>query len=172
MRLSTPFKFIIVAAEELASIIINQGYNLRPLLWSNTSESKVKLTMIKALIHNAVWPLRFIFKKDEKTGQWMVFEHDVVLDMVLGIVRKLKYWNYVDNLNNLYCTAAAAIYCILMWYSSRKSNSTVKFMAKDLKYMYDMLKNHITNIIEKDENLAKRWLDVKAYTIVRLADVA
>jgi hypothetical protein len=172
MRLSAPFEFIIVAAEELASIIIDRGYDLRPSLWSNTSESKVKLTMIKALIHDAAWPLRFIFKKDEKTGQWMAFEHDAVLDVVLGVVRKLKYRNYVDNLDNLYCTAAAAIYCILMRYSSGKSDSTVKFTAKDFKYMYDMLKNHITDIIEKDENLAKRWLDVKAYTIVRLADVA
>jgi hypothetical protein len=91
MRLSAPFEFIIVAAEELASIIIDRGYDLRPSLWSNTSESKVKLTMIKALIHDAAWPLRFIFKKDEKTGQWMAFEHDAVLDVVLGIVRKLKY---------------------------------------------------------------------------------
>ncbi|KAG2143845.1 hypothetical protein BD769DRAFT_1382915 [Suillus cothurnatus] len=168
MRLSAPFEFIIVAAEELASIIIDRGYDLRPSLWSNTSESKVKLTMIKALIHDAAWPLRFIFKKDEKTGQWMAFEHDAVLDVVLGVVRKLKYRNYVDNLDNLYCTAAAAIYCILMRYSSGKSDSTVKFTAKDFKYMYDMLKNHITDIIEKDENLAKRWLDVKAYTIVRM----
>ncbi|KAG1844368.1 hypothetical protein F4604DRAFT_1689124 [Suillus subluteus] len=167
MQLSVPFKLIMAAAEELAFIVIDRGYDLCPSLWSSTSESKFKQTKIKALIDDAMWPLKIIFKKDEKTGQWMAFEHDVVLDVVLGVVRKLKYWRYVNDLDNLYCTAVAAIYCVLMRFSSGKLDRTIEYTAEDFKFMYNMLKKHITDVIEKDENLAKRWSDVKAYTIVR-----
>ncbi|KAG2127604.1 uncharacterized protein EDB93DRAFT_1270149 [Suillus bovinus] len=63
-----------------------EGYDLRPLIWSNTSESKWKQKKIKSLIGDTTRPLKFLFKKDEETGEWMVFEHDALLDVVLGVL--------------------------------------------------------------------------------------
>ncbi|KAG2119187.1 hypothetical protein DEU56DRAFT_918696 [Suillus clintonianus] len=171
MTLSAPFKLIMAVSKEIALNVVDRGYDLRPSLWSDTSESKWKQTKINDLVNDVTWPLKFIFKRDEKTNQWMAFEHDAILDVVIGVVRKLKYQHYVNNLDNLYCTAVAAIYCVFKQYSSGKLQE-MEFTAQAFKFMYDMSKKHITDVIEKDEDLAKRWLDVKALTIVRLADVA
>ncbi|KAG1836599.1 hypothetical protein C8R48DRAFT_782923 [Suillus tomentosus] len=168
MSLSAPFKLIMTACKELAFSVVDRGYDLRPSLWSNTPESLWKLQKIKSLIDDATWPLKFIFKKDEETGEWMAFEHDAILDVVLGVVRKLKYLRYINDLDNLYCMAAAAIYFVFTQFSSGK----VEFTAEAFKFIYDLLKGHITNVIEKDERLAKRWSGVKARTTIRLADIA
>lgn len=171
MKLSAPPKLIMAACKEIALIVIDRAYDLRPSLWSNTAESKLKRVKIKDLIGDVTWPLKFIFKKDEITDQWMAFEHDAILDVVIGVVRKLNYWDYVYDLDNLYCTAAAAIYCVLMQFSSGWFNRAVDFTAESFKFMYDLLMGHIINVIKKDESLAKRWVDVKAYTSTRLSDL-
>lgn len=159
-------------ADEVASIVIDRGYDLRPSLWSNISEVKSRQSKIGALIDDAMWPLKFIYKKDETTGQWMAFEHDAILDVVLGIVRKLKYLLNVTDLDNLYCTAVAAVYCVLLRLSSGKLNRTILFTSEAFRFMYDISMKHITDVIEKDGVLGKRWLDVKNYTFKRLFDVA
>jgi hypothetical protein len=160
-------------SKEVVSAVIDRGYDLRPSLWSGISELKWKRTKIRALICDVKCPLKFIFKKDDKTGQWMAFEHDAILDVVLGVVTKLKYRHYVKDLNNLYCTATAAVYCVFQQFSSAKSSPReVEFTAQAFKFMYDLSKAHITDVIEKDEDLAKRWSDVKAYTTLRLDDIA
>ncbi|KAG1733771.1 hypothetical protein EDD22DRAFT_852578, partial [Suillus occidentalis] len=160
MKLSAPPKLIMAACKEIALIVIDRAYDLRPSRWSNIVESKLKRVKIKDLIGDVTWPLKFIFKKDEITDQWMAFEHDAILDVVIGVVRKLNYWDYVYDLDNLYCTAAAAIYCVL-----------TQFSSGCFKFMYDLLMGHIINVIKKDESLAKRWVDVKAYTTTILSDL-
>ncbi|KAG1751952.1 hypothetical protein EDD22DRAFT_850687, partial [Suillus occidentalis] len=170
MKLSAPPKLIMAACKEIALIVIDRAYDLRPSRWSNI-ESKLKRVKIKDLIGDVTWPLKFIFKKDEITDQWMAFEHDAILDVVIGVVRKLNYWDYVYDLDNLYCTAAAAIYCVLTQFSSGWFNRAVDFTAESFKFMYDLLMGHIINVIKKDESLAKRWVDVKAYTTTILSDL-
>ncbi|KAG2745030.1 hypothetical protein P692DRAFT_20877551 [Suillus brevipes Sb2] len=172
MQLSAPSKLIMAACKEIALIVIDRAYDLRPSLWSNTVESKLKQVKINDLINDATWPLKFIFKKDKNTNQWMAFEHDAILDVVIGVVRKLNYLRYVKHLDNLYCTAVAAVYCVLTQFSSGWLNRAIEFTAERFKFMYDLSREHITNVIEKDESLARRWVDVKAYTTVRLNDVA
>ncbi|KAG2082780.1 uncharacterized protein F5147DRAFT_783174 [Suillus discolor] len=171
MSLSAPFKILMAACKELAFSVVDRGYDLRPSLWSNTLESKWKQKKIKSLIGNATWPLKFLFKKDEETGQWMAFEHDTLLDVVLGVVRKLKYRHYIRDLDNLYCMAAAAIYCVLMQFSSRKLDREIEFSTETFKFIYDLSKQYIANVIQKNKKLAKRWSDVKARTMTRLADI-
>ncbi|KAG1853550.1 hypothetical protein C8R48DRAFT_777061 [Suillus tomentosus] len=171
MSLSAPFKHLMAACKELAFSVVDRGYDLRPSLWSNTSESKWKQKKIKSLIGDATWPLKFLFKKDEETGQWMAFEHDALLDVVLGVVRKLKYRPYIQDLDNLYCTATAAIYCILMQFSSGKLDREIECSAESFKFVYDLSKQYIVNVIQKNEKLAKKWSDVKARTMTRLADI-
>lgn len=85
----------------------------------------------------------------------MAFEHDALLDVVLGVVRKLKYWHYIRDLDNFYCTAAAAIYCVLMQFSSRKLDHEIEFSTDSFKFIYDLSKQYIMNIIQKDKKLAK-----------------
>ncbi|KAG1807382.1 hypothetical protein EV424DRAFT_1543925 [Suillus variegatus] len=137
--------FILAAEKELISDAVNN------------------CTMIKPSLREGL--------KDEETGQWMAFEHDALLDVVLGVVRKLKYWPYIQDLDNLYCTAAAAIYCILMQFSSGKLDREIEFLAESFKFVYDLSKQYIANVIQKNEKLAKQWSDVKARTMTRLADI-
>ncbi|KAG2140891.1 uncharacterized protein EDB93DRAFT_1252676 [Suillus bovinus] len=158
-QLSVPFDLIMETADEVASIVIDRGYDLCPSLWSNILEVKSRQGKIGALINDAMWPLKFIYKKDETTGQWMVFEHNAILDMVLGIVWKLKYLLNVTDLDNLYCTAVAAVYCVLLRLSSGKLNRTILFTSKAFRFMYDISMKHITDVIEKDSVLGKRCLD-------------
>lgn len=159
------------ASKEVAFAVVERSYDLRPSIWSEIPESKWKQSKIKHLIYNATCPLKFIFKKDDNTGQWMPFEHDALLDVVIGVVRKLKYHDYVKELDNLYCTATAAIYCVLKQFSPGKLPREIDFTAHAFKFMYDLSKAHITDVIEQDEILAKRWSDVKEYTLRRLADI-
>ncbi|KAG2125180.1 uncharacterized protein EDB93DRAFT_1258348 [Suillus bovinus] len=155
-ELKAPFDLIMETADEVASIVIDRGYDLCPLLWSNILEVKSRQGKIGALINDTMWPLKFIYKKDETTGQWMVFEHNAILDVVLGIVWKLKYLLNVTDLHNLYCTAVAAVYCVLLRLSSGKLNRTILFTSKAFRFMYDISMKHITDVIEKDSVLGKR----------------
>ncbi|KAG1735245.1 hypothetical protein EDD22DRAFT_852395 [Suillus occidentalis] len=170
-KLSMPFKLIMAASKESAFTVVERGYDLCPSIWLEILESELKQSKIKHLIYNAMCLLKFIFKKGDNTGQWMVFEHDALLDMVIGIVRKLKYQDYVKDLDNLYCTTMAALYCVLKQFSHRKMHLEIDFTAHAFKFMYDLSKAHIRDVIEQDEILAKQWSELKEYTIHRLVDI-
>ncbi|KAG1753298.1 hypothetical protein EDB19DRAFT_1824044 [Suillus lakei] len=91
---------------------------------------------VKDLVDDHTSPLKFIFRKDEETDKWWPFEHEVIWDVALGVILELKLQPHIKNLNNIFCTAAAAIYCALLELRSRKMVDIV-FSAVSYKNMYD-----------------------------------
>lgn len=98
-------------------------------------------------------------------------EHEVVWDIVIAIISELKLpLDQITNLDNLFCTAAAAVHCALCELRSGKMVDIV-FSAFTYRYMYDQLMDYIKKDITLDLELAKRWNDFKACTITRLEDI-
>lgn len=58
-----------------------------------------------------------------------------------------------------------------MQFSSGKLDREIEFSAESFKFVYDLSKQYIANVIQKNEKLAKQWSDVKARTMTRLADI-
>jgi hypothetical protein len=76
-----------------------------PPAFSHSSEANLKQSKINNLTADEAFPLKFIFGEDEETGNLYAFEHEVVWDVVLGVVSELNLQGYVKNLDNLFCTS-------------------------------------------------------------------
>ncbi|KAG0695491.1 hypothetical protein DFH29DRAFT_1005431 [Suillus ampliporus] len=133
-------------------------------------ESNWKEQRVKDLVDNCTSPLKFIFGKDEETDKRWPFEHEVIWDVVLGVISELKLQHHIKNLDNLFCTAAAAVYCALWELRSGKMVNVV-FSAFSYKDMYGQLMDYIIKYITPNTELAKRWKDFKACTVTRLEDI-
>jgi hypothetical protein len=157
--------------KKLARHKVERGYKLRPSAFSRSSEANLKQSKINNLIADEACPLKFIFGEDEETGNLYAFEHEVVWDVVLGVVLELKLQNYIVNLDNLFCTAAAAVRCALQELSSGKLVD-VEFSAQAFETIYIQLKSYIRDDILPDAERSRRWFEFKIFTMVRLTDLS
>ncbi|KAG1798516.1 uncharacterized protein HD556DRAFT_1305979 [Suillus plorans] len=155
MQLSAPSKCIMATCKRLARHKVERGYKLRPSAFSRISEAELKKREIASLIFDKTFPLRYIFGVDEVTGILYAFEHEVIWDIVLGVVSELKYRHYITDLDNLFCTAAAAVYCVLLELLGGKLTD-IEFSAQAFKHVYDKLKPYIQDHIYTDAQLSKR----------------
>ncbi|KAG1863887.1 hypothetical protein F4604DRAFT_1957191 [Suillus subluteus] len=153
-RLSAPFELIMATCKTLAQSKVEY--------WK-----KVK---VKGLVSDHTSPLKYIFRKDEETNKWWLFEQEVVWDIVIGTASILKLQCHIKNLNNLFCTAVAVAHCALMELLNRKMVAIV-FSAVSDKHIYDQLMNYINKHITPNKESVKRWKDFKACTITRFEDI-
>ncbi|KAG1769027.1 hypothetical protein EDD22DRAFT_843815 [Suillus occidentalis] len=170
-RLSAPFELIPAICKITARSKVERGYRLRPSAWSSDSESNRKKHRVEDLVDDHTSPLKFIFRKDEETDKMWPLEHEVVWDTVITVISELKLQlDQITNLDNLFCTAAAAVHCALCELRSGKMVDIV-FSAFTYRYLYDQLMDYIKKDITLDLELAKRWNNFKACTITRLEDI-
>jgi hypothetical protein len=168
--LSAPFELIMATCKTLARAKVERGYQLRPSAWSSDSETNRKARKVNGIVNDHTSPLKFIFRKDEETDKLWPFEHEVVWDVVLGVIVQLKLKQHVNNLNNLFCTAAAAVHCAL-WELRNGKMVDIAFSASSYKHMYNQLMDYIIKHIIPDTELSKRWKDFNTCTVNRLEDI-
>lgn len=100
--------------KRIARTKVQSGYHLRPSIWSDDPEPDHQETTARDLISEDLFPLKYIFGKDERLGMWFAFENPVILDVVLDAMVELDWLPYLEDLDNLFCTAACAVYCALL----------------------------------------------------------
>ncbi|KAG2146228.1 hypothetical protein DEU56DRAFT_909908 [Suillus clintonianus] len=158
---------IMTTCKKLARPLVQRGYELRPSVWSRTSESKHQMEMVDRLVSSL--PPEFIFGKDEFGRSW-AFEHHVVLDVVVNTIVELGYLEYLTDLKTLFCTAAAAVRCCL----DERSDGGFKakdFLVSQFKETFDLLMNHIQKQIVPDVELSARWEEYQKLVFDTLRDI-
>ncbi|KAG2157993.1 uncharacterized protein EDB93DRAFT_1100793 [Suillus bovinus] len=122
----------------IARTKVQQGYKLRPSVWSNLSE-----------------PDHQDENEDENENEGIhlyAFEHEVIWDMVLDTISELQCQEYLTAamLDNIFCSAAATTYCALKERARNGEPSSIDFMVTDFQATYNSLKAQITDYISAD----------------------
>jgi hypothetical protein len=125
---------------------------------------------VKDLIKESQFPLTYIFGWDEMLKVWFAFESEVLLDIVLDALLELGWQPFLEDLDNMLCTAALAVHCALLELSSGGFVHT-EFTASDYKPMYNKLQNYIKEHIVSNPELSKRWVEYKKHILDRLKSI-
>ncbi|KAG2099675.1 hypothetical protein BD769DRAFT_1394129 [Suillus cothurnatus] len=168
--LPPPSGKITAACKRIARAKIRRGYRLRPSIWSNDSEPDHQEKIVKDLIKEGQFPPTYIFGWDEMLKMWFAFENEVLLDIVLDALLELGWQPYLEDLDNMFCTAALAVHCALLELSNGGFVHT-EFTASDYKPMYDKLQKYIKEHIVPDAELLKRWVEYKKRASDRLKSI-
>ncbi|KAG0704144.1 hypothetical protein DFH29DRAFT_997849 [Suillus ampliporus] len=157
------------ACKKIACTKVQSGYSLRPSIWSDDSETEHQKRVVKDLTAEGLFPPKFIFGKDEH-DKWYAFENEVIWDVILNTVLELGYQPYLEELDNIFCTAAVAVYCALKELSKGKFQF-VDFAVSEFKPKYTKLMDHIRDHITPNAELSKRWKEYKRRTLHRLSNI-
>lgn len=160
--------------KKVARAIVPVGYTLRPSIWSNESELQHQSDVVTDLIDDLSLPFKFIFgnSSDHQFDERFPFEHPVILTVVLETIVKLGYVPYTEELNSLFCTAAAAVECALRERANTESLVNIDFGITHHKHRYILLMNYIRDIITPNSELLARWEDYKLRVLERLREIA
>jgi hypothetical protein len=142
-------------------------------VWLNLSEPAHQTNTVRNLIFDNEFPLKYIFGRDEDDDELYAFEHEVVWDVVLDVISELKCRDDLsaETFDNLFCTAAAAIYCALKERAGDVKQTSIDFTVAGFQSTYNLLKDHITNHISVHEELLQRWNDYKHLTYARSGEI-
>ncbi|KAG1767755.1 hypothetical protein EDD22DRAFT_949817 [Suillus occidentalis] len=164
---------IMPTCKRIARTKIQRGYKLRPSVWSNVSEPDHQMNTVRNLIYDKEFPLKYIFGKDDDDNELYAFEHEAIWDVVLDAISELKCREFLtaDTLDNIFCSAAAAIYCALKERAGNGEPPSIDFTVANFRSTYESLMNHITNHINSDEELRQRWNDYKHLTFTRVQEI-
>lgn len=169
-----PSADIMSTFKKTARAVTHVGYSLRPPIWSEYSEPQYQIDMVNDLINNLSFPLKFIFGNDSADPQddeVYAFEHRVISTVVLDTVLKLGYAPYIEELDDLFCTGAAAVECVLQELASAKDGVSIDFGVSNFKPRFTLLKDHINNHIKTNPELRRRWEKYKDRIRARFADI-
>lgn len=155
--------------KKFARALVQSGYTLRPSVWSDDPEPEHQENTVNDLIDESVFPPKYILGRPEGEGLGIryPFEHEVVWNVVLNTVLELELQPFLDDLDNLFCTAAVAVHCALLERSA-KGWQHVDFTVSDSKPMYNKLRKYIREDIIRDDVLSNRWSEYKERTATRL----
>ncbi|KAG2054236.1 hypothetical protein BDR06DRAFT_971677 [Suillus hirtellus] len=147
--LSAPSVNVMSIAKKHAHNLVPCGYNLCLPLSSVELEPKHQVKMVKNLIKQPPFPLRYLLKTDGVN----TFENDVLQDIVQDIVQntviELGYLQYIiqeSQLDSLYCTATITVHCVLLGLKGG-GNENVEFSVKVFKSMHMELMTFIKEYI-------------------------
>lgn len=164
---------IMPICKRIARTKIQRGYKLRPSVWSNISEPDHQTNTVRNLIYDKEFPLKYIFGKDDDDDELYAFEHEALWDVVLEVISELQCIDFLtaDTLDNIFCSAAAAIYCALKERAGNGQPSSIDFTVANFRSTYDSLMDYITNHINSNEELRQRWIDFKHLTFTRVQEI-
>ncbi|KAG1728861.1 uncharacterized protein EDB91DRAFT_1253291 [Suillus paluster] len=150
------------------------GYDLHSSIWSEDHEPQYLIDMVKDLINNPLFPLKFIFGNDSGNHQvdkMHPFEHHIIRTVVINTILKLGYVPYITELDALFCTAAAAVECALQELASGQLNTSIDFGVSNFKPRYTLLSEYIHNHIKTNPESSARWEEFKNRIRARLVDI-
>ncbi|KAG1719319.1 hypothetical protein EDD22DRAFT_963309 [Suillus occidentalis] len=169
-----PSADIMSTCKKTARAVVQIGYELRPAIWSEDSKPQYQIDKVKDLIDNPSFPLKFIFGNDSADPQddeVYPFEHRVISTVVLNTVLKLSFVPFVTELDDLFCSAAAAVECVLQELASAKKAVSIDFGVANFKPRFTLLKEYIRIHIKTNARLSTRWEAYKNRIRARLLDI-
>ncbi|KAG2129690.1 uncharacterized protein EDB93DRAFT_1108616 [Suillus bovinus] len=150
--------------------VLDHTVNICSMLNNLDVKQLVRETLMKVPCKNKVKdlvdhtsPLKFTFRKDKETEKVWPLENEVVWDIVISVISELKLQQHVKNLDNLFCIAAAAVYCASCELRNRKMVDLV-FSASNYRHTYNQLMDYISKHITPNAELVERWKNSKACT--------
>ncbi|KAG1901192.1 uncharacterized protein F5891DRAFT_979730 [Suillus fuscotomentosus] len=169
----TPSADITSTFKKAARAVVQFGYKLRPSIWSEESEPQYQIDMVKDLIDDPSFPLKYIFgnSSDLQRDQSFAFEHPVIETVLLNAILKLGYVPFVTELDSLYCTATVAVECVLMELAGGRFAVTIDFGVTNFKAKHTLLQKYIRDFILPNPELSTRWQQYKLRTCDRLIDI-
>ncbi|KAG1744077.1 uncharacterized protein EDB91DRAFT_1080884 [Suillus paluster] len=150
------------------------GYDLRSSIWSEDHEPQYLIDMVKDLIDDPLFPLKFIFGNDlgnHQVDKMHPFEHRVICTVVINTILKLGYVPYITELDALFCTAAAAVECALQELASGQLNTSIDFGVSNFKPRYTLLLEYICDHIKTNPESSAHWEEFKNRIRARLVDI-
>ncbi|KAG1759549.1 hypothetical protein EDD22DRAFT_955755 [Suillus occidentalis] len=157
-----------------ARAVTHVGYSLRPAIWSEYSEPQYQIDMVADLINNPSFPFKYIFGNDlanPQDDEVYAFEHRVISTIVINTILKLGYVDYIEELDDLFCTGAAAVECVLLELASAKDGVSIDFGVSNFKRRFTILKEYIENHIKTNPELLRRWEEFKNCIHARLREI-
>ncbi|KAG1863497.1 hypothetical protein C8R48DRAFT_773550 [Suillus tomentosus] len=171
----SPSADIMSTCKKISRAVVEIGYVLRPSVWSEDSEPQYGIDMVKDLIDNPSFPLKFIFGNSDSGGHQVdklyPFEHRVITTVVINAILKLGYVPHITELDSLFCTASAAVECALQERASRQLDVSIDFGVSNFKSRYTVLFEYIRDHIKPNPELSARWEEFKNRIRARLIEI-
>lgn len=156
--------------KRMARALVQRGFFLRPPPQSTMPEPDHQSAIVEFLIDSTVFPPRFVFGNDPDTEESRFLENGVVWDIVINAVVELKLKPHLEELDRLFCAAAAAVECALMELRSGRFVE-MDFTFRAFEDMYEALANYISEHVACDPVLCQRWKQYKVWTLQRLHQI-
>lgn len=109
------------------------------------NEPEYQVNVVKELLSEGSFPPKFTFGKDEAENLHFL-ENEVVCHVLLDVIVELNLYRYVDNLDSLFCLAAAALSCALAELRDGHFTNT-DFTADGYQLFYDNVIFHISTLL-------------------------
>jgi hypothetical protein len=164
--LSAPSTNVMTTTRKYTSYLVLRGFSLHLTLSSSNSEPKHQKQIVKNLIKEPPFPLKYLYEKHGLIS----FENQVICNVVQNTITELGHTPYITELNRIFCTAAIAVHCVMLGLKDG-GNDNVEFSVNIFQPMHAKLMKYIEEHINTNGEQSAWWEHHKSHTKRRLLDI-